>query len=225
MKWYKLSSVTKGLTSPTKIQTRLFLTLNLLPFSLPFFCGCTMLAGGLHPTAAECLPRRRRANTATTKMLALLIGPKGSRRNRRTLSFLLWWLVGLSLCWQLIKKTDKLSWNLLIKYSDVTFPPSVPRWGPLPSCGQLHLWNNQQLWVWNRPSVWALLLIRGASDDSAHLGVAASGESYGGSEAQRFITAFSQSRVLTELFCVKMKLRLQAQEFVDWPHYTECIWG
>lgn len=66
------------------------------------------LAGGLQPAATECLPGRRQARIATTKMLALLIGPEGSRKSGKTLSFLFSWLVGLLLCWQSVKETGKL---------------------------------------------------------------------------------------------------------------------
>lgn len=52
-------------------------------------------------------------------MLALFIGPDGSRKIGGTLPFLFWWVVGVLLCWQLIKKADKLSWNLLMRYSDI----------------------------------------------------------------------------------------------------------
>lgn len=56
-------------------------------------------------------------------------------------------LVGLLLSWQLIKKTDSLSWDLLMQCSDV-FPSLRASGGPWPSCGPLCPRSSQEeLWV------------------------------------------------------------------------------
>ena len=51
-------------------------------------------------------------------------------------------------------------------------PPSGPWWGTRTLLWPDVLERSQELWVWSRPCVWFIMLVR-ASDDSAHLGAAA----------------------------------------------------